>query len=429
MRNSDTSGHAPAASYDLDSGNFSAPELKASTIKTYKALYERATRRAISKRESNPDEPVQISPMDIVDDWIDAQDQPKNKTGNILRSAILWHLITLQPTNWEPAYTRLKGINPPKRRRLSEPLEDCRDDSLTENSSRSREPGRMLPEANFRLLINDLANKGVWGARSQWFLLAGVASGARSIEWPNAKWADKEKTVLRIITAKVKMRNAWDNIPPLTFTSSELSDEVKAIRAKQGRGAKNDQAYWEQVDFERRIASINLTESEANELRESRDETGVSLFRDVFIEPEYRIFLQLHMDSVRNCLERYGDNGRHGMRKTESVDEVFARHYFNPARHCIWRACKSLFPDGTLYSLADARSTFSANRKAQLGLLAASRELGHAGITTSRDYYARANKAWRRYQPKPKAENAQKMNETDKDKNSATTSTVTKNHQ
>lgn len=41
--------------------------------------------------------------------------------------------------------------------------------------------------------INTLAGMGESGARAQSFPIADVASGARSIKWPDANWLDDKK--------------------------------------------------------------------------------------------------------------------------------------------------------------------------------------------------------------------------------------------
>lgn len=84
----------------------------------------------------------------------------------------------------------------------------------------------MIPEEHFNRLINGLSRLGVSGIRAQYLLLAGVLTGSRPVEWINAAWADKEKTVLRICTAKVKARHAWTKVPPMTFSAEDSDNEM-----------------------------------------------------------------------------------------------------------------------------------------------------------------------------------------------------------
>jgi hypothetical protein len=84
--------------------------------------------------------------------------------------------------------------------------------------------------------------------------------------------------------------------------------------------------------------------------------------------------------------------------KVSSVEKIFKEKYYEKARHCIWRACSTIFADDgeKLYSFADTRQTFSANRKALNGRESAAAELGHS-VTTSKDHYAPARKSWSKY--------------------------------
>ena len=44
-------------------------QLKASTLKTYSTVYDRSLRQTVKKRQTNLDEPIEISSMNLVDDW------------------------------------------------------------------------------------------------------------------------------------------------------------------------------------------------------------------------------------------------------------------------------------------------------------------------------------------------------------------------
>lgn len=201
---------------------FGPVELKASTIQTYRIVYDRCMRKAIAKREINPDEPVQITPLDLVEDWLLTVGSCRPQTANTQRSALLWAIAQSQEPGWKEALNRL-NLN-----KQEGPSRTYSDEDL-ESNRRSRAPGRMIPEADLHILLNRLASRGEWGARSQWFLMAGIASGARPVEWPDADWVDEEKTVLRIYTAKVKARNAWHKVPPLTFTLEDFDDEIDEL--------------------------------------------------------------------------------------------------------------------------------------------------------------------------------------------------------
>lgn len=369
-------------------------------------------KQALAKREVNLDEPVQITPNDLVDDWLGSVGTKRPRTMNTHRSAILWVLRNDQPPGWATAYDRLIEIQ-------QESVRSKGSESNEASPKRSRTPGRMLPEEDLVLLINTLVNMDEIGARAQYFLLAGVASGARPIEWPDAEWADKDKTILRIFTAKVKSRNAWNKIPPLTFTADDPDNEVDQMHDSTYSRSKDRLPTWYEMDFERRLSSLNLTRDELEDLRSARYLNGVRLFRDVAIETQDRTFVRLHLDSVKNLIASVQANQKDSDSAANmSVETIFKKYYYQPVRHCIWRACKKVFVDGRIYSPVDTRSTFSANRKSINGLEGAAKELGHT-VTTAKDYYAPASKAWARYRPAPVQANPETQAQTTAPKNGA----------
>jgi hypothetical protein len=372
--------------------------LKASTKNTYMTIYRRCLARSIKLRQTTQDDPVSISPINVVEDWLATVESSKPRYANTERSALLWAFGNLKEPGWQEAYTRLRTV-------VQEHTTAARSKQAA-TDRRSREPGRMIPEEDLSKLLNVLASMGANGARAQWWLVAGIASGARPIEWPDAQWIDANETVVRIYTAKVKARNAWYHVPALTFTAEDLDNEVDQLWG--GRNAKNSgmSPTWHDVDFERRISTITLSEEERAELRAAQIENGVLLFRDVLIEPEYRTYVKLHMESVKRALEEGRAKIQAEGLPPKSDEDIFADDYFNPLRHTIWRASKKAFED-KLYSLVDARQTFSANRKAALGGAGAQADLGHTGYTTSRDHYAPASRAWRRYKNAPRNSDGQ----------------------
>lgn len=366
-------------------------QLQANTVKTYRDNFNRCLRLTVSARTLNEDEPPIIKPMDIVDDWFSSQQSKIAGTANIQRSAILWALKTDRPVGWEEAYTRLHTTSRVSRRDEKNANREIISDK------RTRVRGRVIPEEDLQILINCLMDMGIVGAPAQWFLIAGVASGARPGEWPEAVWADESKTVLRIHTAKRKNHNAWDNIPAMTFDEVDTDNETDKLWKRpevsaDGSNSAEIEERWNAIDFERRLSTLDLSDEELKELRSNREKNGVALFRDVFIEPQYRTYVKLHMDAVQSVIAA---NQR--LEPDRSVADIFDKKYYAKARHCVWRACVTIFADeDKLYSLADTRQTFSANRKALNGRTSAAAELGHT-ITTSKDHYAGERKAWNRY--------------------------------
>ena len=367
--------------------------LKDSTILIYKTLAERITRRTRMHLQDSPEDYVWPTPEDLLGNWLRQWTTSTYSTVSIERSALMWHLQSSKPAGWEATFAELKAKIP----RRSDFVVNTNTDQV--NSRRTRPPGRMIPEAHLTTLIQHLgtlrSTGESTGQQTQWFLLAGIASGARPIEWQHAKWIDEPSGVLRIFTAKVKARNAWDKIPPMTFTAEDFDNEMEGVI--DNPGSINGENSWYAVDFSRRISSINLTTDELQELQAARYLNGVELFRDVQIEHNYRTYVNLHMQAVHSTIKReYQLQSNWPEAERLSEEQIFAKHYYGRIRHCLWRACQKAFNNEELYSLVDTRSTFSANRKGLVGLHEAARELGHSP-TTSKDYYAPASKAWSQY--------------------------------
>jgi len=80
----------------------------------------------------------------------------------------------------------------------------------------------------------------------------------------------------------------------------------------------------------------------------------------------------------------------------ETLELEYQNSFYPMIRMAVRRACKAIFKDGRVYSPADARSTFAANRRAKLGLQQTKEDLGHSSSVITRSHYAGPQKAWDR---------------------------------
>lgn len=374
--------------------------LKPSTIKTYSVAVERLIKNGVQKRKISPEDHVEMTPDMMVNDWHETLGKVASNTAIMTRSALIWRLQTDQAPGWENAQARLLSLSNKDIKAMAS--------GHSRAAKNARPAGRMIPEEDFISLIKQLGGMGETGARAQWFLMSTVASGARPVEWIQAEWADQEQGVLRLYGAKVKKRAAWSRIPALTFVQEDDEDEVAQLwRPARSRGS--DAPSHHDVDFERRLAGLSgLEDEEIQILRESRIGCEMKLFRDVQIEPQYRMVVDTHITNMKSVLfaptlDGQGREMRVSPEDADALEEVFKTRYYNPARVCIWRACQAIFPDKR-YALADARSANSANQKALLGIAGAAQKLGH-GPSVARNYYAPQSKAWSRF--KDAAKNAE----------------------
>jgi hypothetical protein len=262
----------------------------------------------------------------------------------------------------------------------------------------------MIPEEDFRPLIDFLESKpdedsgSIWRARAALALKAGVAAGCRPLEWLGAQWSDRESGVLRIYSVKQKTRQAWDKIPPLTFLDAD--DELASIE---------DAARFMEIDaivrhneFARKLIFLRALEIDGHLIDEivglRAGGGNISAFRDVVIEQDFHDDVDRHLAEVQNFMrEEVAIFRRKNPESELRVEELFSNTYLSAVRGAIWRACRRIFLSERLYSLADARSTFAANRKALAGLKATAMDMGHAWPQTTRDFYAPARRAWARH--------------------------------
>ena len=254
----------------------------------------------------------------------------------------------------------------------------------------SRPSQRTIPREDWSLLINYFSSqKSILAMRAQMMLAAGVACGARPIEWIHAKIIAPQ--TIRIYTAKVKNINAWDRIKPGIFVEEECLQESDT----PGNSSPTGSAQQEKQIFEERLRNSNITDPDLIQaLRSNQQGSGNKIFRDVVFEPEFTLPVETHLRLIDSFFrEKFGDNWR--QMDHDDLAQEFSRDYYAGVRITVWRACKKLFGPDKRYSPADTRSTFAANRRAKAGLRQTSLDMGHTSTTMTREHYAGPQKAWK----------------------------------
>ena len=250
-------------------------------------------------------------------------------------------------------------------------------------SRRSRENRRMIPKEDWSTLINHFnMNPSKWGIRAQNMISASIGCGARPIEWISAQLID-EKTI-RIYNAKVKNINAWNKVAPGAFYEGQYSVPKSRLEMEKS--------------IEARIRSSGLDPikdiSLIMEIRKNADDFDNKVFRDVTFESNFLLPIRMTIRYVEQFFQdKYGEDWRESV-PSDTLEKVYKAEFYAKVRIAVWRACKFLFGEEKLYSPADARSTFAANRKAQFGIEQTAIDMGHTSTTKTRDHYAPARKAW-----------------------------------
>lgn len=252
-----------------------------------------------------------------------------------------------------------------------------------EKQRRSRKSRRMIPKEDWSILINHFnKNPSKWGIRAQNLFSASIGCGARPIEWIYAHLVG-DRTI-RIYNAKVKNVNAFNAVNPGAF--SEGVNSMQESRNKIERSIE-EKIRASGLDPVKDIALIV-------EIRKNADSLERNIFRDVEFDPMFLLPVRLTLKHVDQFFqEKFGPGWRE--QPHETLEDVFRLDFHAKVRVSIWRACKMLFGEDKLYSPADARSTFAANRKGQHGLAKTATDLGHTGTSKTRDHYAPARKAWK----------------------------------
>lgn len=305
----------------------------------------------------------------------------------LLKSSILFGIDRdLGNPSAKIARPLIASWNPP-----SEPTNE-----IKPSDRRTRPSARMIPKEDWESLINHLGSKKTqWGYRAQFMIAASVGCGARPIEWVRAKLVDDN--VIRIFGAKVKVSNAWDRVKPGVFTEAEFEPFPENILSEDATPEEVQSAM--DIWFEDRIANSGLSPFQDLEsitaLRMAKEQADNNIFRDVIFDQEYRLPIEMHLKYVNEFFEaRFGPNWRD--RDHTTLEEVYNKDYASKVRIAVWRACKALFSDGRLYSPADARSTFAANRRAMISTKQTQLDLGHSSINITRKNYAGPKQAWKK---------------------------------
>jgi hypothetical protein len=179
-----------------------------------------------------------------------------------------------------------------------------------------------LPKADLDMLVNYLDAKAkrkdsLWHKHVKVMLLATLATGIRPIEWLSAKWTGDDKVAVQVLTAKSHASTA---------------------------------------PFDRNKKASKYPEmSSSKQLPQTRD-IPVN-------DPSDRLMIDSHM----KIISEFVSSG-------EMVFKDFHKHYVQ----VMTRACKDLWLGQKKYSIYSGRKQFSANKKAEVGIIVTATLMGHS---------------------------------------------------
>lgn len=308
-----------------------------------------ATLEAFSTVRRSPDMevPVQITAVQVAIDLAEREDLAET-TRTSYRSALVWFLRTQQdqsPGN-RLAYAYLMEWSREKR-----------------TDARPAPKPKAISEEDLDDLVCELAamaERSPLAERSQHWVQATLACGARPIEWMKARWLDVEQTQLEIHTAKQKLSEP-------AFRQAEL--DLGQIDSPYG----DEDTFSDDLDERPKQSYLLGTSTRVIPIARASD----------------RLAITFHMARFQEAVPEH-------LEEMERL-EAFNRFYDNCAK-TIRRACNKLWGNEKRYSLKTMRSQFSANHKAALGAAATAVLMGHSDPDSpTAAHYGKGNQAHSRF--------------------------------
>jgi integrase len=313
-----------------------AAPIKESTKKGYLKAVRAAHRYSQAKRTTDWEEPPIIKMVEVVQDLIQREDLTR-ETKLVARSALVWFIKSGQVGQDRDSIDAVEMLNGLQIPRGQKP-----------KTSRPK----AISEQDLGLLLDELytrAESSVWAFRSTVWINAGLACGARPIEWLDAEWSDPEQTILRIKNAKIKLLAlAFARMKHLTEDDPEVEHPK----------------FWETND-----------KDPCREIPLQRESD--------------RSMVETQLQYIREAAP--GSMSKEGRR-------VEFEKYHAACALMVRRACRKLWGNKRTYSLYTLRSQFAANMQASKGADGAAELMGHSSADSpSAAYYGKWNQAHNRF--------------------------------
>jgi len=309
-----------------------------------RAHYETQARRIwrAAARDLAAEAGAVITPMGVVDHLIKrGRGEPGGDTLKIsswiaYRSALLWD-FSQHPHLAE--YALAMRV-----------LEECRHPApelaaeMRARDHKERVEKRGIPRRDLQKLLAQLGAMGRtvhWGARTQHWVLAGIATGIRPGEWEHTRWSDED-----LMT--------WLIAP----NSKEKADIPGTIRQRVAISA---------------VMEGQSLDSVHKPLREN-----ISM-RVVPVDAIDRMVINAHLIGIKAAAEK----------------GISFSDYYTCCRTTLWRACKVIWHGKLNYSLYNARHQYSADAKRKLTPEEIAERMGHNNPRSARRFYANASEAYK----------------------------------
>jgi integrase len=229
-----------------------AAPIKESTEKGYMKAVMAAHRHSQAKRTIDWEEPPIITMTEVIQDLVQREDLTR-ETKLVVRSALLWFIKSgkVAPSrDTTQALDILESLHVPRgpKPKMNRP--------------------KAISEEDLGKLLDTLytqAEKSLWAFRSTVWIHAGLASGARPIEWLDAEWSDPEQTTLRIKNAKIKL------LAPAFARNRAMTEDDPEVESL-GYWESNDEDPYREVPLAKE-SDRSLVETQLQYIREAAPRT------------------------------------------------------------------------------------------------------------------------------------------------------------
>lgn len=195
---------------------------KPDTENAYTYRVQLLWRQAQAARTTDYEDPPLLTPTQVVEFLIWRSREVQYRTWMLYRSALIWDFgRRAEQSGYAEALQLLQQS------RFGFDQKEPR----TERLRKSRSAKRGIPKSDLVHLLDKLGtmNRTVgWGARTQYWLHAAIASGLRPGEWERASWSDEGKTLLMVETSKRK-----EDVAAFHRDNPEMAEKLRAAKQNQ----------------------------------------------------------------------------------------------------------------------------------------------------------------------------------------------------
>lgn len=333
------------------------------TTSNYLKAVKTAVKASISKRTTDWEEPAMVSLTEVVTDYFSRQDQARS-TKALYRSAFLWYIRSGHTESNEDTNNALAILQ---------------NMELKEGPPVTTPRAKTIPQEDLNLLLDAIYAKAIkskWAYRTGAWVRAGLACGARPIEWIYTEWVDAERTALRIRTAKVKL-----SAPAFLRNQAEDQQNEDTIKDPWQLDSLH---YWESGGID--------------PYDQGRNRRIVPIDNDAD-----RDAISAHLDLIEELIPRS---------LTNVEREVEFHAYYRQCVQILDRACRSIWQRRKVYSLYTMRGQFAANVKAAKGAAVAAELMGHSSADSpSTGHYGKGNQAHPQFKGTRKSPVTEQLNQ------------------